>query len=143
MSEGGGVVVPILRYQDAAAAIKWLCAAFGFQEHLVVADEENPKIIHHAQLVYGTGMVMLSSAGISDASISDAGISDFDNFLDKNQKQNIYMIVPSADDHYAQAKKSGAEILLDITDQDYGGRGYTCRDVEGNIWSFGDYNSWH
>ena len=138
MSEGGGVVVPILRYQDAAAAIKWLCAAFGFQEHLVVADEENPKIIHHAQLVYGTGMVMLSSAGISDA-----GISDFDNFLDKNQKQNIYMIVPSADDHYAQAKKSGAEILLDITDQDYGGRGYTCRDVEGNIWSFGDYNSWH
>ena len=138
MSEGGGVVIPILRYQDAAAAIKWLCAAFGFQEHLVVADEENPKIIHHAQLVYGTGMVMLSSAGISDASISD-----FDNFLDKNQKQNIYMIVPSADDHYAQAKKSGAEILLDITDQDYGGRGYTCRDVEGNIWSFGDYNSWH
>ena len=133
MSEGGGVVVPILRYQDAAAAIKWLCAAFGFQEHLVVADEKNPKIIHHAQLVYGTGMVMLSSAGISD----------FDNFLDKNQKQNIYMIVPSADDHCAQAKKSGAEILLDITDQDYGGRGYTCRDVEGNIWSFGDYNSWH
>ena len=138
MSEGGGVVVPILRYQDAAAAIKWLCAAFGFQEHLVVADEKNPKIIHHAQLVYGTGMVMLSSAGISDA-----GISDFDNFLDKNQKQNIYMIVPSADDHCAQAKKSGAEILIDITDQDYGGRGYTCRDVEGNIWSFGDYNSWH
>ena len=138
MSEGGGVVVPILRYQDALAAIKWLCAAFGFQEHLVVADEENPKIIHHAQLVYGTGMVMLSSAGISDA-----GISDFDNFLDKNQKQNIYMIVPSADDHYAQAKKAGAEILLDITDQDYGGRGYTCRDVEGNIWSFGDFNPWH
>ena len=141
MSEGGGgggVAVPILRYQDAPAAIKWLCAAFGFQEHLVVADEKNPEIIHHAQLVYGTGMVMLSSAGISDA-----GISDFDNFLDKNQKQNIYMIVPSADDHYAQAKKAGVEILLDIVDQDYGGRGYTCRDVEGNIWSFGDYNPWH
>jgi uncharacterized glyoxalase superfamily protein PhnB len=25
-------------------------------------------------------------------------------------------------------------------DQDYGGRGYSCRDPEGNVWSFGSYD---
>ena len=130
--KNGGVVVPILRYDDAPAAIDWLCKAFGFKEHLVVADEKEAKIIHHAQLIYQSGMIMLSSAGITD----------FDRLLGKDPKQNIYMIVPSADEHYARAKKSGAEILMDIKDQDYGGRAYTCRDLEGNIWSFGDYSPW-
>ncbi len=27
-------------------------------------------------------------------------------------------------------------------DQDYGGRVYTCKDFEGNVWSFGDYDPW-
>ncbi len=128
----GGVIIPILRYADAPAAIEWLCEAFGFKQHLVVADDKDQKIIHHAQLVYGNGMIMLSSANISD----------FDRFLDKNHKQNLYMIVANADEHYAQAKGARAEILRDIVDQDYGGRGYTCRDLEGNVWSFGDYDSW-
>jgi uncharacterized glyoxalase superfamily protein PhnB len=29
---------------------------------------------------------------------------------------------------------------LDTTDEDYGGRGFTCRDLEGRIWSFGTYD---
>jgi uncharacterized glyoxalase superfamily protein PhnB len=47
-----------------------------------------------------------------------------------------------ADAHYAGAKAAGAEMVLDIQDQDYGGRGYTCRDLEGYLWSFGDYDPW-
>ena len=48
----------------------------------------------------------------------------------------------NADDHYAQARAAGAEILIDIQDMDYGGRGYTCRDLEGHIWSFGTTDPW-
>jgi len=32
---------------------------------------------------------------------------------------------------------------MDIEDQDYGGRGYTCLDLEGNVWSFGSYDPWN
>ena len=52
------------------------------------------------------------------------------------------MIVSDTDAIYARAKAAGAEILLDIEDKDYGGRGFTCRDLEGHIWSFGSYDPW-
>jgi uncharacterized glyoxalase superfamily protein PhnB len=31
--------IPTLKYDDAGATIKWLCAAFGFQKHLVVPGD--------------------------------------------------------------------------------------------------------
>jgi uncharacterized glyoxalase superfamily protein PhnB len=31
---------------------------------------------------------------------------------------------------------------LDIKDEDYGGRGFTCRDLEGHICNFGTYDPW-
>lgn len=53
-------VIPTLRYRDAAAAIEWLCKAFGFEKHLVVPGENGA--IAHAQLIFGNGMIMLGSA---------------------------------------------------------------------------------
>ena len=58
------------------------------------------------------------------------------------ETQSPYVIVPDADAHYARAKGAGANIVLDIVDASYGGRGYTCRDLEGHLWSFGTYNPW-
>ena len=40
----------------------------------------------------------------------------------------------------AAMEKAGAQIVLDIKDEDYGGRGFTCRDPEGHIWSIGTYD---
>jgi hypothetical protein len=54
-----GCIIPTLRYRDAAAAIEWLCRAFGFEKHLVVPGEG--ATIAHAQLRYGNGMIMLGS----------------------------------------------------------------------------------
>ena len=34
--EGGGWIVPALRYRNAKAAIDWLCKAFGFAKKMVV-----------------------------------------------------------------------------------------------------------
>ena len=47
-----------------------------------------------------------------------------------------------ADAHHARARAAGAEILLALEDQDYGGRGYTCRDPQGHVWSFGTFDPW-
>ena len=42
VTEPRGAVVPTLRYRDVAAAIDWLCNAFGFDKHLVVSGNEAP-----------------------------------------------------------------------------------------------------
>lgn len=59
-------VIPTLRYKDVAAAIEWLCNAFGFEKHLVMPGENGA--IAHAQLVFGNGMIMLGSATLSTSS---------------------------------------------------------------------------
>ncbi|TMB01350.1 MAG: glyoxalase, partial [Deltaproteobacteria bacterium] len=56
--------------------------------------------------------------------------------------QSPYVIVADADAHYARAKAAGAEIVMDIKDEDYGGRGYSARDPEGHLWNFGTYDPW-
>ncbi|MPN55348.1 hypothetical protein SDC9_203030 [bioreactor metagenome] len=58
------------------------------------------------------------------------------------ETQSACVIVSDADAHYARATAAGAEIVIDIADQDYGGRGYACRDPEGHLWWFGSYDPW-
>lgn len=131
-------VIPSLRYQDAQKAIDWLCRAFGFEKQLVVPGEGGS--IAHAQLRFGRGMIMLGSSG--------AHGGGFDELVKSPQEvggvgtQSPYVIVDDADAHLARARAAGAEIVLDIEDKEYGGRGYTCRDLEGHVWSFGTYDPW-
>jgi uncharacterized glyoxalase superfamily protein PhnB len=60
VSSNRATTIPTLRYRDAAAAIEWLCRAFGFERHLVVPGDAGT--IAHAQLRFGNGMIMLGSA---------------------------------------------------------------------------------
>ena len=50
------------------------------------------------------------------------------------------MIVENAHTHYQQAKVAGATLVLEI--KDYGGRGYSRRELEGHLWNFGRYDLW-
>jgi uncharacterized glyoxalase superfamily protein PhnB len=52
---------------------------------------------------------------------------------------SVYLVVDDPDAHHERAKKAGAEIVRGLRDEDYGSRGYTARDPEGNLWSFGTY----
>ena len=47
------------------------------------------------------------------------------------------MVVAEIDEHYQRAIAAGAEIVLDIKNEDFGGRGYSCQDPEGYVWNFG------
>ena len=58
------------------------------------------------------------------------------------ETQSCYLVVEDADCHYSQARAAGADILLNVADDDHGGRGYSCRDPEGHTWSFGTYDPW-
>jgi uncharacterized glyoxalase superfamily protein PhnB len=129
-------IIPCLRYENAIRAIDFLCDAFGFERHAVFADPDDPKIIHHAQLVREGQMIMLSTAQQSKfsqvspmVSVKEAGGST----------QSAYVVVEDVDAHAAQARAAGAVVYMEPRDQDYGGRGYGARDTEGNVWSFGSY----
>jgi uncharacterized glyoxalase superfamily protein PhnB len=130
-------VIPTLRYQDAAAAIDWLCKAFGFERQLVVPGEDGK--IAHAQLVFGNGMIMLGSAHDDDAF---GRLQKPPSAVGGVGTQSPYVIVEDVDAHYARARAAGAKIALDIKDEDYGGRGYSCLDPEGHLWNFGSYDPW-
>jgi uncharacterized glyoxalase superfamily protein PhnB len=54
--------------------------------------------------------------------------------------QSAYLVVQDPDAHYKRAVAAGAEIVMPLEDQVQGGRGYSCRDREGHVWSFGDYD---
>ena len=41
---------------------------------------------------------------------------------------------------YRRAQAAGAEIVIEIKDEDYGGRGFSCRDPEGHLWNVGTYD---
>ncbi len=136
MKENNATIIPTMRYKDAPAAIEWLCKTFGFEKHMVVAAENGS--ISHAQLTFGNGMIMLGSE-------NDTEYGKFMktpvNFKGINT-QAPYIIVENIDEHYQKTKSAGAEIIIDIKDEDYGGRDYSCRDMEGYIWNFGSYNPW-
>lgn len=128
-------VIPCMRYRDAPAAIAWLCATFGFEKCLVVPGP-NDTIIH-AQLSFGNGMIMLGSAGKNEN-----GYDKLVSAPDANspQSQSVYVVVDDADAAYRSAMQAGAQIVMEIRDEEYGGRGFTCRDLEHHIWTFGTYD---
>jgi uncharacterized glyoxalase superfamily protein PhnB len=123
-------IIPWLRYNDAPKAIDWLVGAFGPERHMVVPNDDGT--IAHAQLSFGSGMIMLGSAREDDLGVRSAAGLPAHNM-------GIYAIIDDVDSHYERAKAAGAQIVRAPVDEDYGGRGYTARDLEGNIWSFGSY----
>jgi uncharacterized glyoxalase superfamily protein PhnB len=128
-------VIPALHDRDAPAAIEFLCRAFGFEKKAVYEGEGGT--IAHAELTLGNGMVMLGSAKDTE----------YGKLLVRPRAaggvtMSVYVIVEDADTHFARAKAAGAEITREPVTQDYGGRDYTCKDPEGNVWTFGTYDPW-
>ncbi|QYF94308.1 VOC family protein [Massilia sp. PAMC28688] len=127
-------LIPCLIYRDAPAAIATLCEVFGFTEKVVIPGENNT--VHHAELALGNGMLMLGSVQHQ---------TPFGRLMDaptagQTQTQSVYAVVPDPDAVYERVKRAGMAILIEIKDEDYGGRGFTCRDQEGHIWSVGSYD---
>lgn len=116
-----------LTYDDASAARKWL-VSLGFHEGIVVADEENGGI-HHSEMLWPEGgRVMISTRG--------GASSDFDVARGAG---SVYVVVDEPGDVWARAEQLGAQVVRPMEDTDYGSRGFSIKDPEGNRWSFGTY----
>jgi uncharacterized glyoxalase superfamily protein PhnB len=119
-------IYPVLKYDDAHAAIDFLERAFGL-ERLQVHEGGDGKVVH-AELRLGEGVVALSSTGAGDP-VYEQGAG----------RTVVYVVVDEVDPLHDRAKAAGADIVMEPTDQDYGSRDFSVRDPEGNIWSFGTY----
>ncbi len=131
-------IVPCLRYRNAPAMVDWLCAVFGFERQAIHANADGS--IAHAQLVLGSGMVMLASVPTRETEWGRL-IRQPDE-VGGAETQSPYLIVEDADAVYARAIASGAKLAIAIKDEEYGGRGFSCYDPEGHLWNVGTYDPW-
>jgi uncharacterized glyoxalase superfamily protein PhnB len=121
-------VWPTLRAHDARALIRFLIDTFGFEETAVYGDGDR---VDHAQLSWPLGGgVMLGSAREADAD---------DTWPLRPGTFGAYVVTDDPDGLYARVRASGASVLRELHDTDYGSRDFAARDPEGNLWSFGTY----
>jgi uncharacterized glyoxalase superfamily protein PhnB len=125
-----------LQFEDARRAMVFL-EAVGFTEALVVADSDDPRVVHHAQYNWrDTGGVMFGTRR------GDRPGGNPDGFIDSTGQGQCYCVVANnaeVDDVFERALAVGATPVRAPADEDYGGRGCTVHDIEGNQWSFGSY----
>ena len=130
MTKNTPTVWPILSYRDARAALAFLADAFGFEQRCAYARDDDPSIIEHAEMRWPLGGgIMLGTAGKDD--------SPFGRRTPGND--SVYVVCDEPDTLFERAVSAGAEVQRGLADEDYGSRGFTVRDPEGNLWSFGTY----
>jgi uncharacterized glyoxalase superfamily protein PhnB len=110
-------VIPVLVYPDVAAAVDWLCEAFGFAERLRIGD-------HRAQLTMRAGALVVAQ-GDFDASAGD-----------RPGGHSTMVRVEDADAHRARAEAHGARITMEPTTFPFGERQYGAVDFAGHAWTF-------
>lgn len=121
-------VYPGLTYDDAPAAIEWLCRAFGFVRRLVVPGPDGT--VRHSELSHGSGVVFVNSPRAGEKRVSPRS-------LDGSHELTV-VYVEDPDGHCVAAEAAGAEVMERPADSPQG-RGYTVRDLEGHLWHFGTY----
>jgi uncharacterized glyoxalase superfamily protein PhnB len=106
-------VIPVLAYEDAEAAARWLCDAFGFGVRLRIPN-------HRVQLAYRGGAVIVVEGG--DAKSHGC--------------HSVHVRVEDAVAHHERALSRGAKVLSPPTDHPYGERQYSAEDLGGHRWTF-------
>ncbi|OLF11605.1 glyoxalase [Actinophytocola xinjiangensis] len=125
MNTPNKTVWPTLQARNAPALIDFLVNTLGFEKTAVYADGD---LVAHAQLDWPEGGgVMLGSHRPGRAWTREPGTA------------GMYVVTDDVDALYERVRSSGATIVSELADQDYGNREFSIADPEGNYWSFGHY----
>jgi uncharacterized glyoxalase superfamily protein PhnB len=130
-------IVPMIAYEDTAAAIDWLVAAFGFKERgrRYVMDDDT---IGHAELEIGEGVVMLATPNRAYQSPKThrESCTAAARWLDNPWViDGVLVAVDDLDAHHARAIEAGANVIRP-PEEGPDGRLYTAEDLEGHRWMF-------
>lgn len=120
-----------LAYRDARAGIRFLTEALGFEARAVYADPDDDSVVLHAELLWPHGGgVMLGTVREEGPGPKHPGTASAYCVTDSDD---------AVDRLHEQALAHGGTSLAPPTDMEYGGRGCTVADPEGNRWSLGSY----
>lgn len=122
-------IYPTFRYRDAPAMIDWLVKALGFKVEAKYMDGD---LVAHAQLSFGSAMIMLGS-------VRNDEYGNFAGEPGERGGKGTYLVVDDTDTAYQRVMAAGAKSLEAPTDRDYGGRECLIADPEGNLWALGTY----
>lgn len=126
-------LAPYLFYADVAGAVRFMQEAFGFRVGFTSPDPSGG--LAHAQLLHGSGMIMLGHAG--EGGLNLVKRADALPAL----HAGVYVFVDDVDAHCARAKQAGAKVMLEPADQPWGDRMYCAVDPEGQFWMFARRNA--
>lgn len=130
-------IIPMMAYEDVAAALDWLATAFGFHERM--RYEEPDGRITHAEMELGGSLIMLANPTPEyqspkrhrEACKIARAWSAVPYVIN-----GLLVYVDDVDKHFEQARQAGATILSEPQDQTYGDRNYRAEDLEGHRWMF-------
>jgi uncharacterized glyoxalase superfamily protein PhnB len=114
-------VVPVLIYPDVREAVAWLTEAFGFAERVQIGED------HRSQMSVGDGAVIIGDVR-GDRRPPRPGEST----------HAVMVRVEDANAHCERARRCGAQILMELTDFEYGERQYAAEDPFGHRWTFSE-----
>ena len=126
-----GIWAPVT-YADARAGIRFLVDVLGFEEQLVVAAPDDESMIVHSQIRWPEGGLVQVNTYAAD-----------NPFLRERPPgaQSLYVVTSDPQAVWARCQAAGVEVIRapESPDYDPDGMGFSIRDPEGNIWSFGTY----
>jgi uncharacterized glyoxalase superfamily protein PhnB len=99
----------------------------GLSVDLVVEGDDGSVV--HAQLSHEGSSVLLGSVGSEHIPLEPQPGPSW-----------VYLVVDEVEPHFARVVAAGADVVEPVRNEDHGGRGYTVRDPEGNLWSVGSYH---
>ena len=102
------------------------CATSGRGPSAGIALHSPDATVAHAQLAWGSGLVMPSTPGLGDTTFDLGPVC-------------ICLATDDPDSHHNKTVAGGAEIAMGLVDQDYGSREYGAPDPEGNVQCFDTY----
>ena len=119
-----------VNYRDALAGIRYAVDVLGFVETAVHTADDDPSVVVHAELRWPEGGgVMIGTAGRPDSEFSQMPTGC----------ASLYVVTDHPREILERCRAAGSELVRDLREEDYGSLGFSVRDAEGNIWSFGTY----
>jgi uncharacterized glyoxalase superfamily protein PhnB len=113
-----------LFYENVADALSWLSGIFGFIEDFRYGEPGGR--VQGAQMHPGSAWIMPGSTRPGRASPAQIGF----------ETQSLTVFVDDVDTHYDRTKLSGATIVEELHETEYGERQYGVKDLQGHHWLF-------
>jgi uncharacterized glyoxalase superfamily protein PhnB len=132
-------LIPFLGYEDAAAAIDWLCTAFGATENAEERRSGEGGTIWHAELDLEGSTIYLATPAEYVSSRRHRDSCEIERRMHDNPWviDGLWVEVGDVDAHHARAAEAGATIIRGLDEPGIGYRIYTAEDLEGHRWMFG------